>query len=128
MVGLAMPPPNKRRTVRKVRSPHGTRVARRIVCRLCGAEDRIDFAPKDPEQALCRKCAYEALSVDDPDRSELRGARIPCERCGAEFVQINDEHLQCSDCHRGIETNRDHKVRRAARVSDRIVRVERKKS
>ena len=123
-----MTPTNKRRKVRKVRSAHGTRVARRIVCRLCGAEDRIDFAPKDPEQAMCRKCAYEALSVDDPDRSELRGARIRCERCSAEFVQKNEEHLLCSDCHHGIETNRDHKVRRAARVSDRVVRVQRKKS
>jgi hypothetical protein len=46
------------RSIQKVRTPHGTRVARRITCTVCGAGDTIDFAPRDPSEVLCRKCAF----------------------------------------------------------------------
>ena len=50
-------------TIRKVRSEHGTRVARSIQCSACGERDTIHFAPKDPSRVLCRRCAADKLGA-----------------------------------------------------------------
>jgi hypothetical protein len=63
------------RSIQKVRTPHGTRVARRITCTVCGAGDTIDFAPRDPSEVLCRKCAFAKRGVIDPDDAACAAMR-----------------------------------------------------
>ena len=57
----------KARSHPKVRTAHGTRVARAITCVRCGARDTLHFIPRHEERALCRKCAAEELEVADAD-------------------------------------------------------------
>lgn len=51
----------------KVRTHHGTRVARTVRCVRCGAEDTLHFIPRHEARALCRKCAAETMAVPDRD-------------------------------------------------------------
>ena len=53
----------------KVRTTHGTRVARAITCVRCGEKDTLHFIPRHDTTALCRKCAAETLEVADRDAS-----------------------------------------------------------
>ncbi len=120
------------RAMNKVRTAHGTRVARRITCASCGKADTIDFAPKDPSRVLCRKCAFEAYGVLDPDDVSLRTHRVRCGVCRKMFDRVVDpKHTEsglatCSDCRAGIETAQGDKSKTATRVSPKVVRVKRK--
>ncbi len=55
----------------KVRTEHGTRVARSITCVRCGADDTLHFIPRHEARALCRKCAAATLDVADTDAGIL---------------------------------------------------------
>ena len=117
-----------RKVVRKVRSEHGTRVARSIVCSQCGAKDTIHFSPKDPKRALCRKCAADLLGVEDPDTRVGSQVTFVCAQCGRtgttqDKLRAKEPGYLCVDCLRGIESNQEHKTKRAARVSKKVVRV-----
>jgi len=115
--------------VRKIRSPHGTRVSRRITCAACGAEDRVDFAPRDPAFILCRKCAFERLGVRDGDESALRSVEYRCAECAIVFRLDKDledpSAALCENCLRGIAIPRSHRLRTARRTSKRVVRIDR---
>ena len=103
---------------RKIRSEHGTRVARTIVCRNCGASDTLHFAPKDPARALCRKCAAEMLGIEDEDASIVAQRKLTCIQCG-KLEETRIEHAEsflCHDCFRGIYTKQGDKTKGAERV------------
>lgn len=124
------PPP---RTIHKVRNPHGTRVARRITCSACGKSDTIDFAPKDPAAALCRRCAFERYGVLDPDDAAQRTLRTRCGVCRKFFEMIVDAKrgpdrgvATCNDCKAGVVTEQGDKAKTATRVSKKVVRVSKK--
>src|SRR5687767_10999569 len=112
---------------RKIRSEHGTRVARSIVCRNCGAKDRIDFAPKDPERALCRRCAAELIGVEDPEASIVAKRKLTCIECRKieETTWDEEETFRCKDCLRGIHTQQGDKAKRADRVKKGVLRKKR---
>src|SRR5262245_17817481 len=103
---------------RKIRSEHGTRVARSIVCRNCGAKDRIDFAPREPDRALCRQCAAELLGVEDKEASIVAKRKLTCTECGKveESSWEENETFKCKDCLAGIHTQQGDKGKRADRV------------
>jgi CxxC-x17-CxxC domain-containing protein len=115
--------------IKKVRTPHGTRVLRRIVCASCKAEDRVEFVPRDASKALCRKCAYEQLGVQDPTVESLRGFPAVCTRCGvdhrAPFQPEADKPCLCNDCFRGIEVDRKKRARRAVVLENGVIEVRR---
>src|SRR5689334_11496533 len=94
--------PRAQRNVVKVRSPHGTRVAMRIVCSGCGNADTIDFAPRDPKVVLCRRCAFERYGALDPDDSATRTKREKCSECGNGFDLVHSlkqaPPYVCGDC------------------------------
>jgi CxxC-x17-CxxC domain-containing protein len=110
--------------VKKVRSKHGTRVARSITCRSCGAKDTIHFAPKDPKDVLCRKCAAEKIGVADADANIYPEARLACIECGEiESTRWDEpETFVCEDCRAGIFTKQGDKSKQAERVSKKVLR------
>ena len=112
---------------RKIRSEHGTRVARQIVCRSCGATDTIHFAPKDPARALCRKCAAEFLGIEDEDASILATRKLTCIECGKvqDTKWDEPESFRCKDCLAGIYTKQGDKTKGAERVSKKVIRKKR---
>ena len=112
-------------TVRKRRNEHGTRVARRIVCKACGGNDTLAFAPRDAADTLCRKCAFETLGVRDAEDSTLQQDLVPCRECGYAVKSQYPDPL-CRNCKNGIEVSRTDRARRGERVSDKVVRVRRK--
>jgi len=121
------------KTIQKVRTVHGTRVARRITCSACGKSDTIDFAPKDPNTALCRKCAFERYGVLDPDDVALRTLTTKCGVCKQQFELTIDPKrgpdpgiATCNDCKAGFETKQGDRSKSATRVSKKVVRVARK--
>jgi CxxC-x17-CxxC domain-containing protein len=113
--------------VRKVRSAHGTRVARRVVCASCGKTDIIDFAPRDVSTALCRDCAFQQLRFRDPDNPAHFAHTITCATCGriakVPFEPKDPSAVECPDCYRGIESKQENRSRRAQRLSKKVVRV-----
>ena len=117
------------KTVQKVRSEHGTRVARAITCSSCGERDTVHFAPRDPKRVLCRKCAADLLGVDDPD-TEV-GSLHPfvcaqCRRSGMTAHRLTGKKpFLCKDCLLGIETRQENKTKAATRLSKKVVRVRR---
>lgn len=117
------------RDVRKVRSPHGTRVARAIVCSRCGADDRVHFAPRDASRALCRKCAAEVLGVEDPDAGIRKERVLTCTECGKEERTSYDKEAPfvCRDCAQGIWTQQGDRSKTAERLGKRgrVLRVRR---
>jgi ribosomal protein L34E len=112
---------------RKIRSEHGTRVARSIVCRSCGAKDRIDFAPKEAARALCRKCAAELLGIEDAEASIFKTRKLTCTECGtvAETSWEDATTFRCKDCLAGIHTKQGDKSKRAAKVKKGVLRKRR---
>jgi hypothetical protein len=122
----ALPPA---KTLAKVRTVHGTRVARRIVCSACGASDTIDFAPRDPSKVLCRRCVFEQHNVVDADDTDAKTRRADCARCGKSFeITIRPGKpapAECPDCRAGIETKQGDRSRGALRVSKKVVRARR---
>lgn len=117
--------------VRKVRTPHGTRVARTITCANCGKTDNISFAPRDPERALCRKCAAEHLNVSDLDAGIRPEQDWTCHECGRveRAHWRGDSAFACSDCRKGILSKQDNRTKNAERVgAGKVLRVRRKKN
>ena len=111
--------------MRKVRTDHGTRVARSIACVACGEKDTISFAPRDASRALCRRCAAEHLGVTDPEAG-IRGDRpLTCTSCGREQETAwrEPETFQCRDCVMGIETQQQDRSKRAHRTSQGVLRI-----
>lgn len=121
--------PAEARVIRKVRNDHGTRVARRIVCTNCGQSDTIDFAPKDPANVLCRKCAFDRFGAIDPDDRSVRTRSVTCAQCSRSFEAVIDprniDAPVCPDCLAGIETKQQDRARSATRLSARVVRSRR---
>jgi hypothetical protein len=125
---VAQVPPKPRKPVRKVRTEHGTRVARAIVCASCGARDTIHFAPKDPAKVLCRRCAADLLGVDDPDTEVGSLHPFTCASCGREGMtrvrmEAGGRDFLCKDCLLGIESKQKTRATRATRLSNRVLRV-----
>jgi CxxC-x17-CxxC domain-containing protein len=120
--------PKDPRVARKVRSEHGTRVARQIVCSSCGAKDTIHFAPKDPKRVLCRKCAADLLGIEDPDTRVGSNVSFKCAQCGRAGTTQDKRKAEsgdyvCNDCMRGIESRQENKTKTAVRLSKKVVRV-----
>jgi len=90
----------------------------------------VHFAPRDPSTVHCRKCAYEQLSVRDPDDSDLRNWAYDCSRCGRSFElgkrSEDEKSVLCNDCFRGIESVQQDRAKRGKRVAEGVVRVARK--
>jgi CxxC-x17-CxxC domain-containing protein len=86
-----MPPkPSDKKTqpkeVRAVRTPHGTRVMKRIVCSHCGKSDTLAFVPRDNHPMLCRECAELDLSVRDESPMKKHERTVKCRVCGKATV------------------------------------------
>ncbi|MCK6546123.1 hypothetical protein L6R52_09660, partial [Myxococcota bacterium] len=115
--------------IRKVRSEHGTRVARSITCSSCGQRDTIHFAPKDPKRALCRRCAADQLGALDPDTNVLSERPFVCAECGRQGVTTKvlapGADFVCNDCLRGIASKQEDKTKTATRLSKKVLRVRR---
>jgi hypothetical protein len=91
------------------RNEHGTRVARRVACGRCGAEDHVPYAPRDASKALCRACAalvLRAYEVGTKAPTETRGET--CNLCGTPFRipihVVDDGDPLCPNCLRGFTT------------------------
>lgn len=115
--------------VRKVRSPHGTRVARSIVCAKCGKSDTVHFAPRDAARALCRRCAADLLGIEDEDAGIRKERVLTCTECGKEerTSYAKDAPFLCKDCARGIWSKQQDRTKSAERLDGkrRVLRVRR---
>lgn len=114
--------------VKKVRTEHGTRVARAIVCTECGAKDTVHFAPRDESRVLCRKCAAQLLGVSDRDAGIRPEREHECCECGRREVAAwrGEDPFVCSDCRCGILSHQQNRTKKAERVGEgRVLRVRR---
>ncbi len=115
--------------VRKVRSKHGTRVARAITCARCGERDTVAFAPRDPDRALCRRCAADQLGIEDVEAGIVVERDLTCTECGKEerTSYAKEEPFLCKDCARGIWTKQQDRSKSAERLGKRgrVLRVRR---
>ena len=91
------------------RNEWGTRIARRVTCGRCGAEDHVPYVPRDASRALCRACATEVLKAYEVGvkvRTETRP--VTCNLCGTPFQLpvnvVDDGDLLCPNCLRGFAT------------------------
>ncbi len=112
--------------VPKVRTPHGTRVARAIVCTSCGKKDTVQFAPRDLERVLCRRCAADVLGVVDRDAGIRPEKAMTCSDCGrVEMANWRgDDPFLCKDCRQGIYSNQQTRTKKAERVGGgKVLRV-----
>ena len=93
-----------RRRVRKVKTPHGTRVSRAVTCAACGSEDRVDFVPRAGQPVLCRACAAQKLGVEDREAGLVPQEERQCPECNRTMTVDRDapDDFLCKDCHRGI--------------------------
>lgn len=126
------PPPKHNdapQAVRKVRSPHGTRVARSITCNRCGKSDTVAFAPRDASRALCRKCAAETLGIEDREAGIRVERTLTCTDCGKEELTTftGEDPFLCRDCAQGIWTKQGDRSKSAERLGKkgRVLRVRR---
>jgi CxxC-x17-CxxC domain-containing protein len=78
------PPPKKSRIVSDVRSPHGTRVMKRIVCSSCQKSDTLSYVPKAGEPVLCKDCSARSNVVTEGD-SMSADRMVSCKKCGTPF-------------------------------------------
>lgn len=125
---FAPPPPPATPEVKKVRTPHGTRVIRAITCTGCGKSDTVDFAPRKMDTVLCRTCAFEKLGIRDRDQAEHRQHAITCSLCHRQaevpFLPRDPATATCKDCHLGIESRQEARSLSAKRISGgRVLRV-----
>jgi CxxC-x17-CxxC domain-containing protein len=92
------------------RHTHGTRVAFRITCERCKAEDTLPFVPKNASQILCSKCAEAEFGADwDKGRSDkVIEHEFECASCArasiVSYVPDDPEGFLCSDCVKGIQS------------------------
>lgn len=114
-------------SARKVRSPHGTQVARQITCSSCGVTDTIHFSPRPNQQVLCRKCAAEQLGVVDQEANITGKKQEKCGRCGLFLNRIckHDDPLDCTEYSRALAMRQGNRAKTAIRASDGVVRVRR---
>lgn len=115
--------------VAKVRTAHGTRVARAIVCTACGKKDTVHFAPRDMERVLCRRCAAEVLGVGDRDAGIRPEKAMTCTECSRIEMAYwrGDDPFLCKDCRQGIYSNQQTRSKKAERVGGgKVVRVRRR--
>lgn len=112
---------------RKVRSEFGTRVARKVVCSACGAEDTIHFAPRKDEAAMCRRCAADRLGVIDQDANIAPDRSIRCERCQMYVRKPCDfeDPLDCKEHARSLALRQKDRTRTAERTGGGVIRVRR---
>jgi hypothetical protein len=112
----------------KVRTPHGTRVARRVVCTECGNSDVLHFVPRQKERVLCRPCAAKHLGVADPDSGIFPEHDVTCASCGKHETSRHERlegHL-CGDCRAGIVTQQGTRALTGEVVGKgKVVRVRR---
>ncbi len=117
------------KAMRKVRTPHGTRVARAVVCSYCGKEDTVPFAPRKSTQTLCRQCAADLLGVPDEESGIRLERDLTCTECGKEerTSYTGEDPFQCKDCMLGIWTKQQDRTKTAERLGKkgRVLRVRR---
>jgi hypothetical protein len=82
---VSKPEKPQRKVVREVRSPHGTRVMKSIVCTKCKKTDYISFVPKDGAPLLCTSCAEKELNVVGEVKHFSQDKYARCERCGKDY-------------------------------------------
>src|SRR3989338_4748421 len=93
------------------RNAHGTRIAKRVHCSACGAEDHITSRHSRTRGGLayCRACARKlinAIEVGTKAPRQMKGHR--CSNCQQDFqlpvhVKIEKGCL-CPSCLKGFET------------------------
>ncbi|MEO1229034.1 MAG: hypothetical protein AAFZ18_09030 [Myxococcota bacterium] len=112
---------------RKVRSPFGTQVARKVTCSSCGAEDTIHFAPRPGQQPLCRRCAADILGVVDAEANIGPEHREKCERCELFVVRPCDfeDPLSCPEHARALAMKQGQRSRSATRTASGALRIRR---
>ena len=100
-----------------MRSPHGTRVHRKVTCSKCGAEDTIHFAPKPGQNPLCRRCAAELLGVTDRDASIVPESREKCDRCGLFVPKVCtfEDPLDCREHARALAMKQSERSKTGTR-------------
>ncbi len=91
------------------RNEHGTRIARRIVCTRCGAEDHVPFVPRNETRAMCRACAALLLrAYEVGTRAPVETRAETCNLCGSPFripLSVKDDgDPLCPNCLRGFMT------------------------
>lgn len=113
---------------RKVRSPFGTQVARKVTCSACGAEDTIHFAPRPGQDPLCRRCAADVLGVVDAEANIRPEHRERCERCDLFVARVCDfeDPLECPEHARALAMKQGHRSREATRTANGTLRVRRR--
>lgn len=91
--------PKKPQTViRAVRTPHGTRVMKRIVCTQCGKSDTLAFVPRDNHPMLCKECAELDLAVRDESPTKKSERTVKCRVCAKAVVAGPDDDKICHEC------------------------------
>lgn len=113
---------------RKVRSAFGTRVARKVVCTVCGAEDTIHFAPRTGQQALCRRCAADRLGVVDREANIGPEDRVRCERCEMYVLKpcTFEDPLDCKVHAQALALRQSNKAQEATETRPGVLRVRRR--
>jgi hypothetical protein len=91
------------------RNEFGTRIAKRITCARCGADDHVPHAPKDPSKAMCRACAALVLrAYEVGTRAPVETRAETCNLCGTPFripIAVKDDgDPLCPSCLRGFTT------------------------
>lgn len=107
---MRKPPPRQPKVVSDVRSPHGTRVMKRIVCSRCGKSDMLPFVPKAGESPLCQSCAQESFNVISENEQGSADKYIACRRCGTKFPAAKKPREQFVP--RGLEDVADQLTQR----------------
>ena len=124
---IAVAVARKNNPIRKVRSPFGTRVARKITCSSCGAQDTIHFSPKPGQKPLCRQCAAQQFGVVDHSSSIGPQEQTKCERCGLYLPKICtfEDPLDCPEHARALALRQSHRASSGTRSSKNVVRIRR---
>ncbi len=88
-----------KKEIRAVRTPHGTRVMKTIVCSRCGKNDTISFVPKNAnELLLCRDCAEIDMGVTEESAVPRHERRVKCKVCGDPMLQADGAEPICQKC------------------------------
>ncbi|MBX2812988.1 MAG: hypothetical protein KTR25_14325 [Myxococcales bacterium] len=114
-------------SARKIRSDHGTRVARKITCTSCGSLDTIHFSPRPNQPALCRNCAAKQLGVVDREANIGTEQRQKCTRCELFLTKIchYDDPLDCVEYARALAMRQGNRLKSASRSKNGVVLVRR---
>ena len=137
------------KVVSDVRSPHGTRVLKRIVCSRCGKSDTLQFVPRADEAPLCQACASEQHNVISENDSQSGDKYVACKSCGTKFAVAKrprevfvpkglegmedlltpkDATDHCLDCRKKLAIERRNLAKKPAGVHPLIVKGKRTKA